>query len=475
MKVLFIYKNISIYEFKALPQLASVLQRDGHEVELIFAEREDPLARIRQFSPDIVGYSITTGLHNYYIDLNRRIKEQADIYSIFGGPHATYFPEIIEEENTIDAVCIGEGERATADFVNNFGTPEGKHTQNFWVRDKGRIIKNALGPLIEDLDSLPFWNRELIYAKDDFLRNNPQKTFIATRGCPLKCTFCHNEAYLKMYKGLGRMVRTRSVENLIGEIEMVKGRYPLGLVRFDDDFFGTEKKWMEEFAQVYRRRINIPFHCRFTVNMITPEQVELLKEAGCVSLQLGIESGDETFRKKVIKKNFKDEQFIEAFELLRRKGLKVISNSIIGLPGEAYKDALKTLDLNIKCRPAYAWCTIYQPYPKTTLAKMAEDEGYFDGDYTKIASSYYENSPLTFKNPAEKTRIENLQKLFALIARFPFLRPHVDQLTKVPVNPIYELAYRLWYGYTHQYILPQEMSFLHRLRYIKRFFVKDRS
>ena len=126
MKILFIYKNLYIYEFKGLPQLSSILKKHGHEVRLALSERENVSKIIKKWKPDIVGYSITTGLHKYYLNLNRKLKEKANFYAVFGGPHATYFPEIIKEKG-VDAVCIGEGEEAIIDLINKFGTKEMKN------------------------------------------------------------------------------------------------------------------------------------------------------------------------------------------------------------------------------------------------------------------------------------------------------------------------------------------------------------
>lgn len=474
MKILFIYKNLYIYEFKAFPQLATILKKEGHEVKLAIAEKEDVMSLIKEWKPDIVGYSVTTGFHKYYIDLNKKIKKQFNIYSIFGGSHATYFPEIIHEDG-IDAVCIGEGENAIINFVNAFHTKRLKYTKNWWIKENNKIYKNKISNLIKDLDTIPFWDREMLYSKDKFLRNNPLKTFLTSRGCLNKCSFCHNIAYLNLYKGKGNFVRLRSVNNLIEEIKSVKENYPLGLVRFDDDFFAFNLNWLRKFSKKYKKEINLPFHCGIVVGLINEERVKLLKEAGCVSLQLGLETGKEEYRKKIINKPYTNKQYIEACKLLKKHKILVILNNIIGLPGETLNDTFKTLELNQICQPAYSWCTLYQPYPKTPLADYAVKNNFFDGHYNNLDYSYYKNSVLKFKNKKEKRQIENLQKLFAITTGFPRLTPIIKQLIKLPPNPIFNLTYKLWYGYTHRYIFPQKMSFQHKLKSIKRFFNKDKA
>ncbi len=474
MKILFIYKNIYIYEFKALPQLSAVLKKHGHEVKLAFAEREDIDKIIREWKPKIVGFSITTGFHKYYINLGRKLKKKHNIFTIYGGPHATYFPEIINDYG-VDSVCVGEGELAILDFINMFGTEKIKHIPNWWVKTDGKIYKNEVRHLIEDLDSIPLWDRELLYNKDKFLKNNPQKTFIVTRGCPYRCTFCHNAAYLDMYQGKGKMVRTRSVNSVIEEIELVKSKYPLGLVRFDDDFFGVDLKWLKEFCDKYKSKINIPFHCRFSADMATEERVQLLKKAGCVSVQLGIETGSDIMRKKVLKKPNTNEQHINACNLLRKHHILVILDNIIGYPGENLNSIFKTLEINIKCKPAYSWVTLFQPYPKTPLGDFAVKNGYFDGNYNKLDYNYYMKSALKFRSKSEKIQTENLQKLFAITVSFPRLYPITKLLIKLPLTKIYEIMYRLWYGYTHQFIFPMKLTPSQWFSTVKRFLVKDKA
>ena len=86
MRVLFIVKQVD-YEPQGILHLSSVLKQAGHEVRLCIVDQKDPLKATEEFEPGIVGYSVTTGLQKYYLDLNRRIKERFDVFSVFGGPH----------------------------------------------------------------------------------------------------------------------------------------------------------------------------------------------------------------------------------------------------------------------------------------------------------------------------------------------------------------------------------------------------
>ena len=115
MRVLFVIQQID-YEPHGIMHLSSALKAAGHEVALAVDALEDPVQVAKEFQPGIIGYSVITGSHRYYYQLNLRLKEEVDFFSAFGGPHPTFFPEMIEEEG-IDGICIGEGEEAIVNLA----------------------------------------------------------------------------------------------------------------------------------------------------------------------------------------------------------------------------------------------------------------------------------------------------------------------------------------------------------------------
>ena len=221
MRVLFAIKQID-YEPQGILHLSSMLKAAGHEVALTIASAENPVQFAVDFAPHVVAYSVTTGSQGYYLELNRRIKERVDAFSVFGGPHATFFPEIIEEEG-VDGVCRGEGEEALLDLVNALERGEPLTTiANWWIKADGQIHRNPPRPLIGDLDSLPLPDRKLIYDKDRFTRRSKLKHFITGRGCPYSCTYCYNQGFHALYRGKGKPVRRRSVDSVLEELRWVK-------------------------------------------------------------------------------------------------------------------------------------------------------------------------------------------------------------------------------------------------------------
>ncbi len=472
MRILFVEKQID-YEPLGLLYLSSVLRQAGHEVRLAVASDEDPVAVAREWQPGVVGYSVYTGSQGYYRDLNLRIKEAAEVVSVFGGPHPTYFPEYVEEPG-VDAVCIGEAEGAILDLVESVqaGHPL-TGIDNWWFKRNGQIERNPVRPLEDDMDRIAFPDRELLFEKDDFARQSGIKHFITSRGCPYDCTYCFNHALAQVYKGKGKRLRQMSVDKVIQEIQWVQERYPLQFVVFLDDLFIVYANWLEELAEKLPREVGLPFFCNVRANLVTPQKIEMLKRAGCASVGMGLETGDPALRNEILKRNLSDEQIIEASSLVREAGIRLLTTNMVGLPGGTLGDDFQTLALNHACKPAYANAFLYQPYPRTELGEYARENGYVEGSLEDIDPSAWERSVLVFSTPEEKRQIQNFNKLFALAVEWPWLTGLIRQLIKLPPNSIFRLAYKLWKGYAvknriHPY-RPSPVEFVQTVRRFMKF------
>lgn len=474
MRVLFVEKQID-YEPLGLLYLSSVLRQAGHEVRLAIATAEDPVVVAREWQPGIVGYSVYTGSQTYYRDLNLRLKAAVpDVVSVFGGPHPTYFPEFVEEPG-VDAVCIGEGEGAILDLVNAVAAGHPLTGINNWwfkraLHGGTTVERNPVRALENDLDRLPFPDRELLFEKDAFTRQSGIKHFITSRGCPYDCSYCFNHALAEIYRGKGKRLRQMSVDRVIAEVRGVQARYPMQFVVFLDDLFIVHTDWLRELAEKFPRAVGLPFFCNVRANLVTPEKIKLLKQAGCASVGMGLETGNAKLRNEVLKRNLSDEQIIEASRLIREAGIQLLTTNMLGLPGGSLAMDFETLALNHACRPAYANAFLYQPYPRTELGEYARQNGHLAGSLDDIDPSAWERSVLRFPSPGEKRQTENLNKLFALAVEWPWLTGLVRWLIKLPANPFFRLAYKLWKGYAvKNRIHPYRPSFREFVQTVRRF------
>jgi radical SAM superfamily enzyme YgiQ (UPF0313 family) len=473
MRVLFVEKQID-YEPLGLLYLSSVLREAGHEVRLAVAAEEDPVAAAREWRPDVVGYSVYTGSQAYYRDLNLRLKQAVEIFSVFGGPHPTYFPEFVEEPG-VDAICLGEGEGAMLDLVETLqaGKPM-TGLKNWWFKNNGHVERNPIRAAEDNLDVLPFPDRELLFATDAFTRRSGIKHFITSRGCPYDCTYCFNHALAELYRGKGKRLRQMSVEKVVEEVKWVQDRYPMQFVVFLDDLFIVYTDWLRELANRFPRQVGLPFFCNVRANLVTPEKIDLLKEAGCTSVGMGLETGNPELRNEILKRNLSDEQIVEASRLIREAGIQLLTTNMLGLPGGTLENDFETLALNHACRPAYANAFLYQPYPRTELGEFARNNGYVEGSLDEIDNSAWERSVLRFSSAAEKGQIENFNKLFALAVEWPWLTGLVQRLIQWPANPFFRLAYKLWKGYAiKSRIHPYRPPFREFVQTVRRFMKFD--
>jgi anaerobic magnesium-protoporphyrin IX monomethyl ester cyclase len=474
LRVLFVLKQVD-YEPLGLLYLSSVLRAAGHEVRLSIAANQDPVAVARDWQPGVVGYSVYTGSQTYYRDLNLRLrKEVPGVVSVFGGPHPTFFSEFIEEPG-VDGVCIGEGEGAMLDLVAavEAGRPL-TGIDNWWFKHDGQIEQNPVRPLEDDLDLLPLPDRELLFQEDSFTRQSGIKHFITSRGCPYNCTYCFNHALAVIDLGQGKRLRQMGVGKVIEEVNSVRERYPLQFVVFVDDLFIVYTDWLRELADRFPKEVGLPFFCNVRANLVTPEKISLLKQAGCTSVGMGVETGNEALRNEILKRSLSDEQLVEANRIIREAGIQVITTNMLGLPGGTLENDFETLAINHACRPAYANVFLYQPYPRTELGEYARQHGFVEGSLDEIDDSAWERSVIRFASPEEKRQIENLGKLFALAVEWPRLTGLVRRLIKLPPNHFYRLAYKLWKGYAiKNRIHPYRPTFREFVQTVRRFMKFD--
>jgi anaerobic magnesium-protoporphyrin IX monomethyl ester cyclase len=459
LHLLFIVKEID-NEPQGILLISSVLKQAGHQVSLVVATEEDPVEAALRLKPDVLGYTVYTGPHTWYLDLNQRIRAQLPgVFSIFGGPHPTFFPELIEREG-VDGVCIGEGEYATLDLMNTLQrngegvTLPDLAIPNWWFKVNDEIVRNELRPLLtgQELDALPFADRELLYAAHVHSRRAKIKPFITGRGCPYDCAFCFNKAYSDLYGGHGRRFRRRSPGNVIDELKEVTSNHDVRFVLFMDDTFILQDKWLTEFMTRYKAEIRragrpLPFWCQVRANLVTDKKIALFKDAGCVSVSFGLEAGNDRLRNAVLNRNMSREEILGAAETLRRHGIAFMTNNMLGLPTGNLETDFETLELNAQCRPAYANVFLFQPYPKTALGEWAYEQGWMMGSFDDLSGSVSDNTVIKFGSEAEKRQIENLQKLLALGVEFPWLLPVIRRLIRMPPNRFFWLVYKLWKGW----------------------------
>ncbi|MEM2914332.1 MAG: radical SAM protein, partial [Candidatus Bathyarchaeia archaeon] len=360
MKILFVYPNIRTrngpHYQHGVGSLISVLKRAEHEVKLAYLQEFDDLKSlpelVKKFRPELACLSFGTNQWQIARLAASAIKTALNIPIICGGIHTTFLPDEVLNNPNVDMICIGEGEEALVELVNSMEKgKDTKNIKNLWIKADGKVFKNSIRMLIDDLDSLPFGDRSEFPMKAILEENGYEMSVMASRGCPFSCTYCCNHAWSKLYDGLGNYVRFRSVDNVLAEIAKLAEKYRIETLYFEDDIFTLNKKWAYEFASEYPKFFKFPFRIYVRVEAVDFELLKALKSAGLYMINIGLESGDEHIRRDVMKRNMTNKQIKQVFEWAKKLDLITRDFNIVGTPGETWKTVKKTVTLNRKVMP----------------------------------------------------------------------------------------------------------------------------
>ncbi|HPQ68628.1 MAG TPA: radical SAM protein [bacterium] len=436
MNVVFCQPDFFIYLGQA--HLAAALRAAGHRARVLIARDPAALAaNVRAARDDLVAFSLTTGRERWARQAMQQVRQTAPhVRLIAGGPHATFFPEFIEQA-PVDALCRGEGEAAIVAYADG---EDPARIANLWARVNGKIVRNDLGPL-PDLNVLPPPDLRVYFDAYPRLRRFYRHVYpmIAGRGCPNACAYCFNEAYRALHRGLGPVVRRRSFAHLAAEIEEARARYGITQVYFQDDCFLSPPSWFADFAAEYPRRIGLPYYCLVRAETIDEPTAQRLADSGCAGVTIGVETGDETVRRELLNKPLSNRDIVAAVERLHRRGVSVQTDIIFGLPGLGLDEALQSYRFVNELRSDFGWSSLFNPYPGTAIERtvqtlVADETSRWSYRTRELPASYFDDTILTFPHRRE---IINLHRLFALAVRLRLTEKTVRRLIALPLDPLY--------------------------------------
>lgn len=417
---LFVDLTMSNYDRHSVYYLHPVLKKVGFELHYIQSTRVDEIINyIDEHGINFVFYTSFSSKLVDYVTMDKELKlRRPHLFSLLGGAGVTQRAERVMMKNmgtTIDAFCIGEGEAAIRNFFD-----QGMVFHKNIIRPEDVDSRDGYYDLM-DVNELDFPDRDMVYQHDPLLRDMPAKQFMGSRGCPYKCTYCHNSSINQMFKSNGPIMRIKDVDYLIDEVNEVAAKFPLRTVIFQDDIFFFNRKWAYEFAEKWPSRVGLPWTANIRADYINEDLVRAMKASGCIAVSWSIESGNEFFRNRILGRRMKEEMIINCADLLNKYGINHRPGNIIGSPGETLENMHETIELNIKVKPSLANAHIFIPFKGLQLTNYALEHGYLDSkDVVDLPGTFFEHSVLNFPQ-REKAMMRKLMFLFPIFVGAPFL------------------------------------------------------
>jgi magnesium-protoporphyrin IX monomethyl ester (oxidative) cyclase len=376
--------NLEIYKVTGmrapplgLAYIASVLEQAGHKVKIVDSptrrlDLKSWMAEVKSFDPDIVGVSMMTPLApKGYLAAKELRREMPDITLVAGGTHATYmYDEALDAG--YDFVVRGEGEFTMLELTDTLERRGRdyealKAIKGLVFREQGRTVVTPDRPFIEDLDKLPWPDRELLDMDKYTLFDKPIRIahVMASRGCPYGCMYCITSYYW------GRRYRYRSAKGVADEIEYLVNKYGTKQIVFTDDEFTANWKFVRDFVNEIRTRgLDIKFSCGARVDHMSKDIMKLLYDNGCNALYFGVESASQETLNRIGKK-ITLEQARRVFQWKKELKGFATGSFILGFPWETVDDMKQTAELAVELGPDYAQFTALTPYPGTPLWDFA--------------------------------------------------------------------------------------------------------
>jgi len=421
--LLIVYDNNSYIHWfpQGTAYLASALRQAGHDVSIYNQDKyhyseEHLKEHLKENKFDVVGLGFVAGYYQYrkVLKISKAIKSiEKSPYYILGGHGPSPEPEFFLKKTGADAVVMGEGEISTVSLVNALekGEDIAKVNGVAFLNSNEELVVTEEQPLIEDIDSInfPAWD---LFPMDYYslLRlPNIDKSerclpVLSSRGCPFECNFCY-----RMDKGY----RLRSPEGIIEEIGILKDRYKVDYIAFSDELLMTSPgRTVELCEKIIEADLNIKWDCNGRLNYAKPEVLNIMKKAGCVFINYGIESVDDQVLKNMNKK-LTVKQIIDGVEATLDSGISPGLNIIWGNIGDDIDTLNKGVDFLLKYDDQSQFRTIRSvtSYPGSELYYIAIEKGLLDGP-EDFYENKHTNSDLLAVNFTDLTDEEFHKELF---------------------------------------------------------------
>jgi len=358
--------------------LAGLIRATGWDCKVVLVHESDfvPLyAAVADWKPNLVGFQIWTGYHVAAFAACDRVRSMG-FSVIIGGPHATYFDSDCALH--ADYVVKGGGFGLLREILEDH-SPSGI-----------RFDKSGRE------EAFPLPDRGVVYDAYPELGKSPIKSIFSSVGCPFTCTYCYAPTFNTMHGGF--KLTMRPVSDIIAEARDVMEHWPTKMFYFQDDIWGYEKRWLEEFAERWPQEVDVPFHVQIRLELTRhaagDRRLDLFVEAGCSGISLAIESGNDFLRDHVLFRHMPGELIEEGCKKIMDRGMTLRTEQILAVPFSDTTTDLATLGLNNRIGPTMMWTSILAPYAGTDMGTIATNYGFYSGNNDDLSESFFDRSVL---------------------------------------------------------------------------------
>lgn len=459
----------SIYFSFALLYLAAYLEKTGHSVQIVdlrpsslegydLSDLEAAcVKRIVEINPAYLGFTCLTADFNCIERIARDVRKQG--YGgkiIVGGHHPTFCPQdFFARRGLFDYVVLGEGEQTLLELVEALKNKEDAGNVSGIAYEKdGAVVKTLPRQLTEDIDIFPNPAYDLI-DMDQYIRPSTgliRHIFISgvpiltTRGCPYQCTYCGNPS-LWATQTHKKILRTRSIGRVLDELSLLKSRYAIDGFYIADDAFTLNEERVNQFCQgMIDRKLGLVWACQTHVNLFTEKMAGWMRDAGCVQVEFGVESGSDRVL-KVMKKGTNTKSIQRAFDISRAYGFRTLANLMINTPTETQEDLKTTVDFAKRLKP-----TIYSFAITIPLVGTEDYNKYVKPPLTREEYSLYLDSRIyrniidqRFKLAAHHLNVAKIYR--QLYRRYMLFRFYFDALIYFMLHLRFYMTSRRWPEY----------------------------
>ena len=388
--------------------------------------RDDIRNKVEMFQPDLIALSTTEDM---WLLGTRLLEEVEELISrhripvIAGGVFPTFAPEIVINHRLVDMVCIGEGENTMIDLCERLDKGQFySDVTNLWIKQKnGEVIKNPISNPFDINDTpiidIDLFEEQRLYRPmaGKWYKMMPVETI---RGCPYKCAFCNSPDQITLYSDQTEksFFRKKSINLVYQELKYFKNNYGIEYNYFwADTFLSWNNQEFDQFCEMYSE-IKLPFWMQTRPETLTDYKIKRLAEVGLHRISFGIEHGNEAFRKKLLKRDWKNGPIIEALKIPVKYGIAFSVNNITGFPTETRDLAMHTVELNRHIESQNQNLYSFVPFHGTPLRKKCEELGLVEPDTITKALT---DKPMLVQEQYTPREIEGLQKCFVFYVKMP--------------------------------------------------------